>query len=153
MAGTGHPARQTFPFISEVPGGPLIPVSAYEEGAAPVAIGAASGLVVNISGIRVAHAIGQGDLPGQKKRLSGCRRPVQEPPVGVKCSEMHGHIRTQFRHHPAGHGVDLFVGVVLARDQQGGDLEPDLGLVPEVDQGFQYRLKLAAAQSLLEARR
>ena len=64
--------------------------------------------------------------------------------------EVHRHVGTERVHHPAGHPVDLVVGVVLARDHQGGQLEPDVGLVGEVLEGVEHRLQRTAAHPLVE---
>ena len=45
---------------------------------------------------------------------------------------MHGHRRPQVGHHPLGHGLDLRVTIVVARDEQGGQFHPDLGLMVQV---------------------
>ncbi len=64
--------------------------------------------------------------------------------------EVERHVRPQLVDHPAGHRVQLAVGIVLARDEQGGDLEPDVRLVLEIAQGVEHGSQLAAADPAVE---
>ena len=48
-------------------------------------------------------------------------------------------------HDPLRHRLQLGVGIILAGDQQGGELEPDLRFVLEILQRLQHRLQVAAA--------
>ena len=63
---------------------------------------------------------------------------------------MHRHVGAEVLDDPGGHRVELGVGVVEARDQQGGDLEPDVGLVLEVLERVEHRAELAAADVAVE---
>ncbi len=64
--------------------------------------------------------------------------------------EVQGHIGPQPVHHPARQPLDLLGGIVLARDQQRGDLEPDLGLVPQIFQRLQHRLEARPGELEIE---
>ena len=63
---------------------------------------------------------------------------------------MHRHVHPEVVHHPVGHGVEFFVAVVIARDQQRGQFEPDPGLVAQVAQGIQHRRQMSAADPVVE---
>ena len=59
---------------------------------------------------------------------------------------MQRHIGPELLADPSAHGRELFVRVVVARDQQGGELQPDLGFVLEVEQGVEYGLQVRAGE-------
>jgi hypothetical protein len=69
---------------------------------------------------------------------------------GVEGGEVHGPVRAEVLNHPAGHGVDLGVGVVGARNQQIGDLEPQPRLVLEVLERLEHRLQPPGADPPVE---
>ena len=69
---------------------------------------------------------------------------------GWKAEECEGHIRAEILHHPLGEAFQLGFGVVFPRDQQGGDLQPDTGLMLEVLQGLQHRLQMPATDSMVK---
>ena len=51
---------------------------------------------------------------------------------------MHRHIDAEVLPDPRAFGGDLGVAVVASRNEQGGDLQPHVGLVPQVEQGVQH---------------
>jgi hypothetical protein len=51
---------------------------------------------------------------------------------------------------PRALGVDLGVGIVVSGDQPGGDLEPDLGVDAQVDQGVQDGCRCPAETAVVE---
>src|SRR5215470_5048183 len=57
--------------------------------------------------------------------------------------EMERDVGTEILQNPLAFFLDLFLGIIEARDKQGRDLEPNLGLVLQVLQGIEYRLQLA----------
>ena len=66
----------------------------------------------------------------------------------MKCSGTSG---PRFSTQPVAQRRDLRGRVVLARDEQGRDLEPDVRLVLEVDQRVEHRLEPGRAEPLVEA--
>jgi len=63
---------------------------------------------------------------------------------------MQRHIGTKGISHPAAQRIDLAVGIVLPRNQQCGDLEPDIGVPFEVDQRIQHAIERATADRAVE---
>src|SRR3712207_9338755 len=57
------------------------------------------------------------------------RRDVGHLVVGVEGGEVQRHVWPQVVQDPSALGLDLRIRVVAARDQQRGDLQPDIGLV------------------------
>jgi hypothetical protein len=62
----------------------------------------------------------------------------------MKGGKVHGHIRSRMLDDPLCHCIYFTVGVILARNQQVGNLKPDIGFVLQVMQRFQYRLQVPA---------
>jgi hypothetical protein len=56
------------------------------------------------------------------------------------------HVRPQVGDSPLRHALDLEIGIVVAGNQEGGDLEPNLGFVFDVHQRVEDWLQLAAAK-------
>jgi hypothetical protein len=65
--------------------------------------------------------------------------------------QVQGDIDPQVLGDPVAHAGDLVGRVVLAGDHQGGELEPDLGLALEVEQGVQHGLEVGEAELVVEA--
>ena len=63
---------------------------------------------------------------------------------------MPGHIGPEVLDAPLRHFLELLVRVVLAWNQQGGDLEPDVGLVLEISQRVQHRLQMTTTNLVVE---
>jgi hypothetical protein len=125
--------------VAEVPLRELVPVTSDQCGAAAAAIGALASAVVNVSGVYIADAVAHGDLAraGQHRVRGG--RLVAQAVVGVEGREVPRNVGAKLLHHPAAHGLELFVRVVLVRNQQRRDLEPYVGLVLEVDERVEHR--------------
>ena len=116
-----------------------------------MAPGAAARPVMDIAGIDIAHAVGAGDSTGARQgRGRGCRL-VAHLPVGMERGEMQRHVGAKCIRHPAAQGVDLAIRIVLAGDQQCGDLKPNTGISLEVDQRIQHTLETAVADRSVEA--
>ena len=73
---------------------------------------------------------------------------VHHFPVRMEGREMQRHVGPEALHHPGALRLEFGVGVVLAGNQQGRDLEPDLRLVLEVLERVEHRIELPA-QSFL----
>src|SRR5512141_2717973 len=65
--------------------------------------------------------------------------------------EMQWHVGPKPCRHPFAKSTHLMGRIVLAWDKQGGDLEPGLGLVFDVDERVENRVKRARAKLLVEA--
>ena len=70
--------------------------------------------------------------------------PIFSAVLPIRVAVGEGLVRTQFADYPLRHAQQFFVGVVLARDQQGGYFDPDIGLVAQILQGVQNRLQSGA---------
>src|SRR6185437_6094162 len=66
--------------------------------------------------------------------------------------EMQRHVGSKPRRHPFAKCTHLLRRIVLAWDKQGGDLEPGLGLVFDIDERVENGVKRARAKLLVEAR-
>src|SRR5215468_2588925 len=105
-----------------------------------MAPGAAARPVMDIAGIDIAHAVGAGDITGMRQGRGRRRGLVAHLPVGMECGEMQRHIGAKGIRQPAAQRIDLAIRIVLAGDQQCGDLKPDTGISLEVDQRIQHAL-------------
>ena len=106
---------------------------------------------MDVAGVDVAQPPRHGDPPClEQGRCRGARRG-EHLVVRVERGEVQRHLRPQVRREPVAQRRDLRGGVVLARDEQGRDLEPDLGLALEVDQRLQHRLQPPRAEPVVEA--
>ena len=89
--------------------------------------------VGDVAGVGIAHAILHRDSAGHGQ---GGRRRVRDlahPPIRMKGCEVDRHVRPEMPDHPLRQGLDFLLGIVFSRDEQRRDLEPDLGLVFEID--------------------
>jgi hypothetical protein len=68
----------------------------------------------------------------------------------VEGGEVDGHVDPEVLGDPGGLGVELGVGVVHPRDEKGGDLEPEAGLVTQVAQRGEDGSELAGAGVAIE---
>ena len=85
------------------------------------------------------------DLPGPGQRRRRRVRDVDHLEVGVEGGEVQRHVGAQVLGDPRGQLVELGVAVVAAGDQQGRDLEPQVGLVAQVLERLEHRLEVPAA--------
>ena len=86
-------------------------------------------------------------------KKQGLRRRVgflQHLPVGMEGREVQRNLRAELVNEPAREPFQLARRVVLVGDQQGGDLEPDIGLLLDVDQGVEHIGQVAAAELPVE---
>ena len=63
---------------------------------------------------------------------------------------MQRNVGAELAHDPLAHCLDLGRRIVLAGDQQRRDLEPDVGLVLQVNERIQYRLQMRTAELHVE---
>src|SRR5437899_12222289 len=121
-----------------MPSGQIEPVATDQEGAAAVAPSAAAGSVVDVAGIDMLQPTGAGEVAGTRQCRGWRCRLVTHLPVRVEGGEMHRHVGAERCRYPAAQSVDLPLGIVLAGNQQGGDLQPDAGLSLEVDERVEH---------------
>ena len=111
----------------KAPGRQLIPVAADQERTAARTPGARSVKIVNVACVDVVQSVLESyparSLQGRRRR----RGFVPHLPVRMKCREVQRYIRAQVFDYPPSHLVDFRLGVILARNQQYGNLEPDRG--------------------------
>ena len=70
--------------------------------------------------------------------------------VGMERGEVDRHVGAELLHDPRAHRLELGGGIVLSRDQQRGDLEPDVGLAFEIDERVEHGLQPRAAELHVE---
>ena len=124
----------------------LVPVAHDHRLAAPGAEGRTPLAVVHVAGVDVMQAFRQGDLarPGQRRSRRG--HDIHHLVIGMERREMKRHVGSQLAHDPLRLGLDFGVGIVLAGNDQVGDLEPDVGLVLELDERVEHRLQVRTAK-------
>src|SRR5258708_8220890 len=122
-----------------------VPVARDHCAAAPRAVGRAAFRVVHVACIHVAQAVLQGDLARAGQGRCRRRGNVGHLVVGVEGGEMQRHVGSELLGDPAALGGDFLIAVVLARGEERGDFEPDLGLVLEVDERIEHVLQMRAA--------
>ena len=147
----GVPQPFAEPAVADGPGGDLVPVAPDQLLAAAVAIGAAAGLVVDVAGVDVAQAVAHGDLARAGQGRARGRRHVQHLVVGMEGREVERHVGPEMLHEPGAERLDLGRRVVLPRNEERRDFEPDVGLVLEIDQRVEHGLERARAELLVEA--
>src|SRR5262245_61227234 len=68
----------------------------------------------------------------------------------MECGEMKRSVEPEVLGDPLSHRVELGVAVVVPGDDQVGDLEPHVGLVPQVLEGVQHRPEMTHGDVLVE---
>ena len=135
---TGHPraavtaVARIVAVETNVPIGEFIPIPADEAVVARMAVGAVPIKVMDIARIGIADTVGQRDLPCTRQSRFRGARFVHHLPVGVEGTKMHRHIRAQVLDHPGCHIVDLFLRIILARNNKVRDLKPHVGFVLQI---------------------
>ena len=111
---------------------------------------AATVAIVHVARVRVANPVGECDLAGAGERRRRGGRDVEHLEVGVERREVHRHVTPEMLDDPPRHLVELGVGVVLAGDEQVGDLDPHVGLVDEVLERVEHVVEVRAADVVVE---
>ena len=127
-----------------------VPVPFHHGGTAARADGPAAVGVVNIAGVDEPQPVSLRDLPGPAQCGRRRRRNVAHLEIGVKRGEVQRDVDAEVVRDPRALGVDLGVGVVVPGNQQRGDLEPHVGLPPQVHQGVQHRPQMRRAGAAVE---
>jgi len=149
-AGASGAAALAAAVARKVPGRDLIPAPTDHARPASVAIGALRCLVVNVAGVYVAEAHAAGNVPRRHERRRRGRRPVEHLPVGVEGREMERHVGTEMLEDPGAQRLEVGRRVVLARDQERSDLEPDPSFVLQVGERLEHSTERAGAEFLVE---
>ena len=105
---------------------------------------------MDVAGVDEPQALAQADAAGARQRGRRCRQRVQHLVIGMECGEVHRHIDAEVLPDPRAFGGDLGVAVVASRNEQGGDLQPHVGLVPQVEQGVQHVVQTPDADLAVE---
>ena len=119
--------------------------------AALVAVRGSAGAIVHVAGVDVMQAVSERDGARAGKSRRRCGRMVHHLPVGMERGEVERHVGPELVEHPARELVELAVAVVLTGNEESRDLEPDVGLVAEVEQGVEHGAELATADLAVEA--
>src|SRR5271166_6321432 len=88
--------------------------------------------IVDIASIDVTNTRTHGDPPCYAQRRRWCWQGVHQLPVWTEGSEVQRHVRAEAIHNPGALRFNFGGRVVLAGDEQCGDLEPNVRLVLEV---------------------
>jgi len=139
VPGAGFEAVAAAPLWIQVPVTQDIPVPSDQDLSAGMTVGARSLPVMDVAQIDMVDSVGLGNLPGTFEGRVGGTFHTGHFPVRMKRTEMQRNIRTQPFHHPTAQLFQFTAGIVVSRNEQGGQFEPDLGFMFEVFQGFQHR--------------
>jgi len=139
---TARPAFVATPVSGKMPCRDVIPIAANEDRATRMTVGSLARGVVNIAGIDVMEARIRCDPPCFAQRLGRCRRSVGQLPVRMKGREVERHVGPESIHHPGALCFNFSRRIVLARDEQSGDLKPNVGLMLEIFEGLKYGANL-----------
>ncbi len=110
------------------------------------AVGAAAAAVVDIAGVNVVQAGIAGDLAGLGEGGRWCCRGVGHFPVRVEGREMQRHVRAEFAGDPLRQLGDFADAIVVAGDEQGGDFQPAIGAMVDVNQPIEHCWQVRAAE-------
>jgi hypothetical protein len=135
--------------IDEVPFTQLIPITFDEKLAASRAPGAAALGVMHVPRVDIVQSFGDGYLPRAIQSLLGRTRFVEHFKIGMEGGEVPGHIGPEVFREPIGGAMNLPVAVILIRDEQGGDFEPDFGFLQEF-QGLEHWCEAGEAKSMVK---
>src|SRR5260370_26215558 len=97
----------------EIPRSEIVPVTADEDIAAAMAIGALAHAVVDVAGIDVTKASLERDAPRPLKRLRRGTRVIQPLPVRMKRREVPPPIRPRAPPHPPALPIQLLRRIVI----------------------------------------
>src|SRR6266540_4019758 len=148
--GQPRPASGAAAVVGQPVGPDGVPVPHDHGGRAARAAGGAAVRIVHVAGVDVLQAVAQRDPPGPGQRGRRSRRDVAHLVVRMERGEMQRHVHAEMLGDPPGLRVDLGIAVVPARDEQRGDLHPDVRLLPEVHQGVKHRTEVARADPVVE---
>lgn len=106
--------------------------------------------VVDIAEVGVVDASVEGYLSCMKECVVWGSWGVLHFVIGVEGGEVEGDIWAEVIDDPVTEGAQFVGGIVFAGDQECGDLEPDVGLVLEVDECVQDGLELGLCEFSVE---
>src|SRR5918996_180130 len=128
----------------------LVPVAADEHRPAPRARGRIALWVVNVAGVDVPQSGGQRDPSRAAKGFPRRARNLEHLEVGMESGEVDRNIDAEIVRHPLRQLGHLLLGVVVTRNEERGDLRPDLRLVHQIFQGVEHRLQAGEGDPLVE---
>jgi len=128
-----------------------VPVAADQRVAARMTMGGLTGRIMNIAGIDIAKACIRGDPPRRAQRLRWCRWMIHQLPVRMKGREMQRRVGAEPIHYPGALRFNFTGRVVLAGNEQGSNLEPNLGLMLQVLKRLEDGSELARAEILVKS--
>src|SRR5215472_12977122 len=131
------------------PSGDVIPISADDPITTARAVRALARLVIDIPGIDEMQPDLARDIASDGQREGRRTGLIQHLVVRMEGGEMQGHVRPQPRHHPFAQPFHLVWAVIVTRDQQRCDLEPDLRLF-QILECLEDGAEMAGAQPLVE---
>src|SRR4029077_20638150 len=148
-AGNGMAAKSTLS-IFQIPLPKLIPVALDQQFAATRAPSAAAFAVMDVSGVNVVQTLRPRDLACAGKRCRRCMRFIEHLEVGMKCREMPRYIRPEVFRKPLACAMQLSVAVVLARNKQRRDFEPDVRFISEMFQRIEHGTELGKTKPVIK---
>ena len=98
--------------------------------------------IVDVPDVDVAQAAAHRDAARPRQRGRRSARYVPQVVGRMEGGEVEGYVGAEFGCDPGGESVDLRSGVVVARDQQRGQLQPHRRLVGEVADRVEHRLEM-----------
>jgi hypothetical protein len=69
----------------------------------------------------------------------------------MKGAEVNGNVRSEIIRNPSGEPVEFLIGIVFARNDQVGYLDPDIRLIMQIEKCVQNVLEIAGARFFVEA--
>src|SRR5262245_16058809 len=79
---------------------------------------------LNVADIRVIQPAANGNFISGQQRFGRCPVAILQTKIGMKGRKVHRHVRSQRFEHPVAHRLELVMRIVLARDDEIGDLGP-----------------------------
>ena len=107
-----------------------------------MAISAVVLAVVDISHIDVVESGRSRDLVGLEQRFVRRRRSFAHAEIGMKSREVHGNAVPNMIKNPAAHASDFVIRVIGARNNQVGDLDPNVRFLVQPFERIKYGLKM-----------
>src|SRR6266852_6233039 len=117
----------------------VVPVSGDERPSAVRTEGGSTLHIMDVTGVHVMESAPTGDGSGAPKGCRGRVGQIGHLEVRMECGEVERHIRTQRLHQPFTELGDFALGIIMARDEQSGDLKPNARLMMEILQRLKHR--------------
>jgi hypothetical protein len=105
---------------------------------------------VHVAGVDVLESRSERLATRARQGGSWCGGRIEQLEVGVKCREVQRRLRSELIDEPGTELVDLALRIVVARNEQRGDLEPDARLALDPGERVEHGCELGKAQLLVE---